>query len=187
MNSRILKLCLLLPPDPALWRQLQPYAEKTEAWFATLDDRTARFVTAWAAVPLSLWHYRQGDYPATVRYVEQCLNGGRRAAALDATLQVILSLVASQTSHPDEARARLEEARKAIEARFKGPGNGMDGYWFDWAFAHLLLREADALAAARPTPWAERGRSRTVSRFRRKKTLGKKSLSGFAPPLRFSL
>lgn len=152
MNSRILKLCLLLPPDPALWRQLQPYAEKTETWFASLDARTPRFVTAWAAVPLSLWHYRQGDYPAAIRYVDQCLNGGRRAAALDATLQVILSLIASQTGHRDEARARLEEARKAIEAKFKGPGNGMEGYWFDWAFAHLLLREAEALAATPPEP-----------------------------------
>ena len=158
MNSRVLKLCLLLPPDPAFQAQLLPYAEKTQAWFATLDARTARFITAWAAVPLSLWHYRRGDHVAAVRQVEQCLNGGRRAAALDATLQIILSLVASQTGRPEEAQVHLAVAQKAIATKFKGPGSGMDGYWFDWAFAHLLLREAEALVAQSGTgePLVER-------------------------------
>jgi hypothetical protein len=48
----------------------------------------------------------------------------------------------------EEARAELAAGRETIESKFKGrmdSGTPVQGFWFDWAFARILLHEAATL------------------------------------------
>jgi hypothetical protein len=47
-----------------------------------------------------------------------------------------------------EATSQLAQSRAAIEARFINGlehGDNGDGFWYDWVFARILLREAEQL------------------------------------------
>jgi hypothetical protein len=46
-----------------------------------------------------------------------------------------------------QARAELAQARPKVEEQFDKMPIGAAGYWFDWVFAGILLREATALAS----------------------------------------
>ena len=51
-------------------------------------------------------------------------------------------------NRPEEARAELSQGEKLIEDKFRSGldrGTGVQGFWFDWVFAHILLREATTL------------------------------------------
>ena len=50
-----------------------------------------------------------------------------------------------------EAEAELNQGREMIESKFKSGldrGSGVQGFWFDWVFAKILLREAKGLIIA---------------------------------------
>jgi hypothetical protein len=58
-----------------------------------------------------------------------------------------------QLGQTDEARSELTQARSMIEDKFKkglDRGTGVQGFWFDWLFARILLREATALIEGTP-------------------------------------
>jgi uncharacterized radical SAM superfamily Fe-S cluster-containing enzyme len=66
----------------------------------------------------------------------------------DVTFQIVLAMTHYQTGKGEQARSELAEARQKIENQFNGEKlNGDTGYWFDWVFARILLREATALMA----------------------------------------
>jgi hypothetical protein len=46
----------------------------------------------------------------------------------------------------EEARGNVARARKIVDAGFArlDGGNGLQGYWYDWVFARILLREAES-------------------------------------------
>jgi hypothetical protein len=53
-----------------------------------------------------------------------------------------------QLGRDAEAEAELARGRDAIEGKFKtrlDRGTPIQGFWFDWLFARILLREAMAL------------------------------------------
>ena len=50
-----------------------------------------------------------------------------------------------------EAQLDLEAARGVIETKFRhrlDKGSPTQGFWFDWIFARILLREAGPVAGA---------------------------------------
>jgi serine/threonine protein kinase len=144
-EARILKTCLLQAPDKALLDQLQPLADKTEKWFAGLDPKST---LSWAAIPVSLWHYRMGDYTGTTRFALRGYYASDTSSAHNATIRLLLAMAAAQTGQISDAHAQLDLARKTIEdklSRAPGPGDGKLGFWYDWVFAHVLLREAISL------------------------------------------
>jgi hypothetical protein len=58
----------------------------------------------------------------------------------------------------EKAKSELAKARKTIQAspQTLQRGNGQLGYWYDWAFARVLLREAEALMEdGSPAPTAQ--------------------------------
>jgi hypothetical protein len=60
----------------------------------------------------------------------------------------------SQLGEMETARAELESGRKQVAAEFAGglqPGDGAVGFWYDWLFARILLREAEALMEKTPS------------------------------------
>jgi hypothetical protein len=137
--SRILKSCLLRPPDADLIAALRPLAEAAENAFAKSGSKP------WAVIPVSLWHYRCGDYR---RAAELALpkEGQSDTSAATATGCTILGMALFHEGRVVVARENLERARKIVDAGFVrlNVGNGIQGYWYDWLFARILLHEAES-------------------------------------------
>ena len=142
---RILKTCLLLPSGPALYARLEPIAKTSEAWYAKLPDPQK---TGWSLIPLSLWHYRKGEYS---RVIELARPLAESPVAMDAqipTIQAIFAMSLWREGQTDEARVTLNRAREAINRHFAVPmrmGDRSRGLWYDWLFARILMREAEKL------------------------------------------
>ncbi len=59
-----------------------------------------------------------------------------------------------QLGEVQQSHTELEQGRKMIEDQFaRGlkKGNGPEGWWADWHFARILLREAEALIEPVPS------------------------------------
>jgi serine/threonine protein kinase len=141
--ARVLKTCLLRPADSKLLQRLQPLGKKTEGWFSRLDTR---FTTDWAAIPICLSRYRIGN----LRGAEECARRSdtniRKNSARYATIQVIHAMIAFREGRRDQAVQELDLARDVIKNN-KTSTDSVRGYWYDWAFAEVLLSEADEMAA----------------------------------------
>ena len=148
-TDRIVKISLLLPAGQKLMKALEPLAEATTQSSATNADANADiFLAAWSSVSLALMEYRRGDYLKAADWCRRCLNYPEYIAPRTATARVILAMSDQYLGKTDEARSQLAQARGIIENKFKSQldrGTPMQGFWFDWVFARILLREAEAL------------------------------------------
>ena len=145
--GRVHRLCLLRPVDAPLQQRLNPPGERVERWFTTLPPQ---FV-GWASLSVALWHYRQGDIPPARQTAALGYDERVHTSALTASKRVLLALCALSEGDRATAAPLLATAQTDIAAKFtKGlaAGTDNDGYWYDWAFARLLLDEANALAAS---------------------------------------
>ena len=150
--ARALKTCLLRPLDPALRDQLLPIGQRTVFWVSSLNPRLA---SGWAAVTVSLWQYRIGDFAEARRYASLSAAEARASevGARAATWELVLALCDAREGRIDAARARLDRIRPVIVGNLAGDlsrGDSRNGYWYDWAYASILLTEAEQLVA--PTP-----------------------------------
>jgi eukaryotic-like serine/threonine-protein kinase len=143
--ARILNACLLPPAPPEIIQQLQPLGATVEKWTGTLaaDD-----FSGWNAIPISLWQYRQGDYEGAMASAWRGITSKSRNSAHAAVLHSIAAMACQRRGRGSEARRELARAQRIIESSFQTGiehGSHTSGYWHDWVFARLLLREATAL------------------------------------------
>jgi eukaryotic-like serine/threonine-protein kinase len=148
--ERIVKICLLKPPDQSVLESLAPLARVAEEAFATPDshDSEAAFRAAWESVSLALWEYRRGHYASSIDWARRCLACPEPNAPRAAAAHVELAMAYFKSSHMDQALAELSQGRQSIEDKFNDvlePGSAAQGFWFDWVFARILLREATGL------------------------------------------
>ncbi|HEU5396724.1 MAG TPA: serine/threonine-protein kinase [Verrucomicrobiae bacterium] len=150
-SDRILKIDLLVPADDTMMKALQPLVEATSKFFATNSgEEVDIFLAAWRSVSLGLWEYRHGNYQAAADWCRRCLNYPEYIAPRTATAEVILAMADEKLGSADEARAELAQATAIIEAKFHTEmdrGTPVQGFWFDWEFGRILLREATDLIA----------------------------------------
>jgi tetratricopeptide (TPR) repeat protein len=149
--DRTIKISLLRPLDERLRRALKPIAD---AAMKSLPAKSAPnedvFQAAWMSLSLSLMEYRQGNYANAVELCRRCLDYPEHNAPRTATARVLMAMILQHQGRGDEAAAELQQGRDAIEAKFQNGldrGTGVQGFWFDWVFARILAREADALIA----------------------------------------
>jgi serine/threonine protein kinase len=143
--GRVLKTCLLMPPDPVLWQKLQPLGQTVESWFGSLE---AGGRTSWAAIPASLWYYRGGDYDKVIEIAARVTGKAPGNNALVPTIQAIHAMTLWQRGEAGDARAHLTKARDAVSRRFAepmAPGDHSRGMWYDWLFARIMVGEATLL------------------------------------------
>jgi eukaryotic-like serine/threonine-protein kinase len=149
--DRILKISLLLPANEKLLKALQPVADLTAQSFGTnVDAEGDIFQAAWRSVSMALMEYRSGHYAKAADWCGRSLNYPEYIAPRTATARLILALSDQHLGKTGEARSELTQARKTIEDKSASGldlGSPMQGFWFDWAFARILLREATALIA----------------------------------------
>jgi hypothetical protein len=150
LAERVVKVSLLTPPGADFLAVLAPLAATASNSLATassLDD-WQKSLAAWRSFSLALMDYRQGNYAGveqwhqkSLGYENESLNDVRAV-----TFQIVLAMTHYQTGKTDQARFELAQARRTVEDKFnKLPLEGGEGYWFDWVFARILLREATVL------------------------------------------
>jgi serine/threonine protein kinase len=149
--GRILKTCLLLPPDANLLQHMQPLGDAAGKFFQSLGPQQ---LWTWSAVPVGLWQYRTGNFDKAIESCRRCLSENDKTTAQNATLRLILAMSIYQNGAAASAHAQLAQAKETIDAWFKkGIQSGDDkyGHWYDWIFARQLLREAMALIETAPS------------------------------------
>ncbi len=137
--GRILKTCLLLPADDDLMRQMQPLGKAAEEFLASIDPK---LFNGWATLPVVLWRYRLGDCDQAIKQCRHGLDETANSSPQSATFGIILAMACHQTGQEEEARRQLARARDVIEAVDRS--DSRQGFWYDWCFARILLREATA-------------------------------------------
>jgi serine/threonine protein kinase len=150
--ERTIKISVLSPPDEKILAQLQPFEELASHSFAIADPGNADsvFHAAWGSISLSLIEYRRGEYAKAADWCRRCLAYPQDNLPRTATAEIILAMSDFQLGKKTEAGAQLAQGRQIIENKFKGglePGDGEQGFWFDWVFGHIILDEAEKL------PW----------------------------------
>jgi serine/threonine protein kinase/tetratricopeptide (TPR) repeat protein len=148
-GDRVIKICLLAPADEALRKQLEPFADSTAKALAEAEANGDVFSAAWRTMSLALWSYRNGDFETAVNRAGRCVNYTEVNAPRTATAYLILSMAERRMGRTAQADAHLREARELIDSKYKDQltrGSPVQGFWFDWEFAHILLREAEALS-----------------------------------------
>jgi serine/threonine protein kinase len=144
--DRIIKISLLLPASEKLLKDLHPMAEIAEQSFdVNTKGGDDIFLAAWRSVSLALMEYRSGNYVKSAGWAERCLNYPEHIAPRTETARVILAMSDYQLGKASEARSELALAREKIENQFKSQldrGTPVQGFWFDWVFAQILLNEA---------------------------------------------
>jgi hypothetical protein len=148
--ERTVKISLLLPADAQIMKQLEPLADLAAKSFDG-DSRnagTSPVMAAWRCLSLSLMAYRQGYTPTAKEWGRRSLAYAVNTPARIATIHVIRAMACHQLGETDEARTELAQGKTMIEDQFASGlknGGGVEGFWFDWVFARILLREAEAL------------------------------------------
>ena len=145
--ERVVKISLLTPADNQLIRSLQPLAEiaaKSLDGTVPVDPSLA----AWRSFSLAMMEYRRGRYAEAVVWCERSLNFQNTNAPRGANVRLVLAMSHYRLGQVKQARAEFTEARQQVDGQFDRGlqvGNGADGFWFDWLFARVLLREASSL------------------------------------------
>jgi hypothetical protein len=156
--DRIVKISLLLPADQKLIDSLDPLAVSTEKSFTEADAAGDAFQAAWRSVSLALIEYRRGNYAKAVAWCRRCLAYSEYNAPRIATARLILAMTDRRLGRDPEARAELARGREIVDGKFNNRvdrGTPMQGFWFDWVFARILLRESTALVEGPARPLDE--------------------------------
>jgi eukaryotic-like serine/threonine-protein kinase len=150
--ERTLKISLLLPADNLLIRSLEPLSEISANSMENAGQD--QIMEAWRCVSLALMAYRQNYTPTAKAWSRRCLAYAEPNPARISTAHIIQAMACYQLNEMDEARSELEAGRALVEAQFSQGlqvGGGREGFWYDWLFARILLREAEGLIE-KPAP-----------------------------------
>lgn len=152
--DRILKIVLLLPTDARRVEGLEWLASGTEKTFHDATVVNDAFQAAWRALSMAIYYYRKGDQAKATEWGDLCLACPEYNASRSGTAHVVLAMAEYRRGRMAEAVDHLSRGREIIETKFKGRldgGGPVQGFWFDWVFARILLREAvDTLNTAAP-------------------------------------
>jgi hypothetical protein len=151
--DRIVKISLLQPANAALLDTLAPLAAETASGYATADAAGDSFTAAWRALALGLLEYRRGNYALAEKWCQTCLAYPGSNPPRTATAKLILAMASFQVGRASEARVELAAAREIMaehERARADRGSPIQGFWFDWAFARVLSREAAQQLAPLP-------------------------------------
>ena len=151
--ERTLKISLLLPGDAQLMKLLEPLSDVSAGSMQGQGDKND-IMGAWRCISLGIMAYRQGYTPTAIAWSKRALLCADQNPPRMATAHIIQAMSCDQLNEVEMARSELESGRKLVEAEFAGglqPGNGAKGFWYDWLYARILLREAEALIGKTPS------------------------------------
>ena len=143
--ERTLKISLLLPADGSVMKSVRPLSDVAVKSLEGIPDFNENMV-AWRCISVALMAYRGGDMQAASTWCERCLSNPENNPARIATARVIRAMALYRAGAIADARTELTLGRQLIETEFATEltaGTGSTGWWYDWLFARILLREAE--------------------------------------------
>jgi tetratricopeptide (TPR) repeat protein len=157
---RTFKVGLVLPPDPNTLQLFVRGAELVEKKFPTAKELrpNPRHATEWSEA-LALLEYRQGNFREAIRWCYR--HGTDTTDARTATTSLIKAISGWRLAGYKEAAANWNQAYELIHVKsqeglaigsapstlFPGTAEDLEGPWYDWVIADLLMRECDELFA----------------------------------------
>jgi hypothetical protein len=145
LAERTIKISLLLPADDGILKSLVPLSDISSK--SMENGRQDAVMEAWRCVSLALMAYRQDYTPTAKAWAQKCLDYSENNPSRIATAHIIQAMACNKLNEAEKAVSELDQGRKMVNDEFtKGiqEGNGAQGFWFDWLFARILLREAEA-------------------------------------------
>ena len=138
--GRVLKTCLLFPCGPDVMEALAPMARAA-------NERYRPAPMNWPVIYLALWEYRRGDFAAVDRWCRGVISQTGESEVVTSTLRVIQAMADQKRGRAVEATEQLAFAQSTVERYFEHDQLPafQQGYWYDWLFARILLREAVAM------------------------------------------
>ncbi len=147
--ERVLKMSLLTPASPEFLQTLRPLAQTAIDSLAVPPKSLTswhRSLSAWRCFSLALMEYRRGNLGGVSQWRETAVSFEKANPARDFNFDIVSAMADYQLGRTNEARSRLAGVRAEVEKNAREhPITGSNGYWFDWIFADILLREATAL------------------------------------------
>ena len=144
--EHLLKFCLICPADARIVGQLQREV-------ATLGDPRNAPCPAWGALSLSLYHLRGGEWEEALKSCEMGLASPERKSSCEASLQAVVAMAQAGMGKAELAEASLLKSRNLAticNGKDFERGAAIRPYWFDWAIANLLIKEAGAKIQVTP-------------------------------------
>jgi serine/threonine protein kinase/tetratricopeptide (TPR) repeat protein len=146
-SDRIVKINLLGPIDAAALAALAPMAADTTRAYEDAAKAGDVFQAAWRAMALALLEYRKGNHAEAIEWAQRSMAASDQNASRTIASGAIMAMAHMNTGESELARADLLAARELMEMRLRngldrGRGTPVQGFWFDYAFARILLREA---------------------------------------------
>jgi serine/threonine protein kinase len=147
--DRIVKVSLLMPANKRVLDSLGTLAEQTASHLREADASGDVFTAAWRSLSLGLLEYRRGNFNRAVELSQRCLAYPESNAPRAATARVILAMAYHRLGRTADAQLEFQGGREIVESKLNKQrpdrGTPIQGFWFDWAFAQILLRESAAL------------------------------------------
>ena len=149
-----MKISLLMPASPEVMKPLETLNRVAEESFEKHGPNggTSPLMASWRCMSLALMAYRQDFTPTAKEWCRKSFGYRVDVPARNATAHLISAMVSHKLGEWDQARSELELGRALVEKEFAdglGIGNGAQGWWYDWLFARVLLREAEGMIEQR--------------------------------------
>ncbi|OIR07495.1 serine/threonine-protein kinase PknB [mine drainage metagenome] len=145
-TDRVIKICLLAPLDESTRTALTQLAALSVRQVGDAESKQDVFQAAWISMSISVWEYRCGDFEQARRWAQRCLAYPDSVAPRSAAALAVLALSDLRLGHALAAREELAHGDAILAKKLQGGvdrGSPTQGFWFDWAFAQILLREAE--------------------------------------------
>jgi eukaryotic-like serine/threonine-protein kinase len=136
--EHLLKVCLIHPAAPQKVAQLRKDVD-------TMGDPRRTPCPAWSAFSLSLYCLRDGNYDGALDACEMGLASPECKDSCKASLEAVAAMAHASMGKADLAGAALRKARdiaRTCDGKDFAQGKPVRPYWFDWAIAELLIKEA---------------------------------------------
>jgi hypothetical protein len=151
----MIKAALLLPADQRTLESLGPQVELVKNSFRSEDFPVRNPVQeARRAETMALLEYRRGqrdNYETAIGWCQRCLAYPVYDPPMTAGAHMIWAMSSWRLGDKWQALAQWSLGRALIAAKLDqglDRGNAVEGYWFDWVIARILMRECDQQFAA---------------------------------------
>ena len=144
--EHLLKAGLLAPADENTVNALRDTARLCEDAFLGAAGKSS--FPAWEAFSVTLFRYRDGDLKGTIEWANKCIGHKSVRPGCAACALAIQAMALYQSGDTEAAGKKLEESRALILRAEQSPSDpklNVRVFWYDWATARVLLREAEAV------------------------------------------